>query len=101
VARCRLGRFSRAAKQDQLGAGNVVKIERAQNAGLCAVQAVRRWLDRVEEPDMGHSRAASPASRLTAPCNRAISRVGQRLTACLAIRSDYSFHSLRAAGRFS
>jgi integrase len=87
----------RCGKADSVGALEKVQIDRIRTKDLCAVEAVRRWLERLNEHRGSLLRSVAGERILEKPLQpRAISRAIQRLVARAGIRGEYSSHSLRA-----
>jgi site-specific recombinase XerD len=85
------------SKMDQLRRGSTLDIPRADNACLCAVAAMSRWIERLDQPH-------GPLFRLCRGANvqsiriaaRVVSRVVQRCAARAGLEEQYSSHSLRS-----
>jgi integrase len=89
--------FVARSKEDPLARGAVVQIDCMQTPALCAVRALKRWLERVGDqhgPLLRVVAGEQIARRAMQP--RAVSRVIQRLSARAGLPGDYSAHSLRA-----
>jgi site-specific recombinase XerD len=85
----------RRSKEDPLGRGSITDIPRADNALLCPVQALERWLKRI--PAVGPLFRGVYGDRVSTErlAPRAVSRAVQRAAARVGL-SDYSAHSLRS-----
>jgi integrase len=85
------------SKTDPLAHGEHVVIAAARDSQVCAVEAARRWCERVGEGPGVLLRAASAVhviNRALQP--RTVSRIVQRLAASAGLGDVYSAHSLRA-----
>jgi integrase len=93
----RLRVLVRRSKEDQLGRGQVVRIDASPQPELCVVRAVSRWLQRVGEGTgpllrQVHGRHISASAMQP----RAVSRAVRRLAHDAGLGPQYSAHSLRA-----
>jgi integrase len=93
----RLRVLVRRSKEDQLGRGEIVRLDASPQRELCVVDAVIRWLQRVGESSgpllrQVHGRNVLP----NAMQPRAVSRAVRKLAVDADLGPQYSAHSLRA-----
>jgi site-specific recombinase XerD len=93
----RLRILVRRSKEEQLGRGEFVNIDASPHVELCAVHAVRRWIERVGQSSGPLLRqVVGRTISETAMQPRAVSRVVRRLARGASLGPNYSSHSLRA-----
>ncbi len=86
------------SKTDQEGAGAEIAIPFVENASLCAVRAVRAWIDAAAIVDGPLFRSLTPHRRVQALpiAGRDVANLVQRLARRARLDGDFSGHSLRA-----
>jgi site-specific recombinase XerD len=93
----RLHILVRRSKEDQLGRGEFVNIDASPQAELCAVRAVKHWIERVGQSSGPLLRQVVGRTISEAAMQpRGVSRVVRRLARGASLGPDYSSHSLRA-----
>lgn len=88
----------RRSKTDQVGEGREIGIPFVDVEQLCAVRAVRRWLDvaGIAEGAVFRAFNAQRQMQATPIAGRDVARLLQRLTLRAGLAGDFSGHSLRA-----
>ncbi len=86
------------SKTDQEGSGAEVAVPHVENASLCAVRAVRAWIDAAAIVDGPLFRSLTPHRRVQALpiAGRDVANLVQRLARRARLEGDFSGHSLRA-----